>query len=79
MTDKILEDAIFGMGCYRGAERRFWQYHPSLITAVCFAGGTTSNPTTKSSFTAIRVALNKSSESPTLFFQKPLLLWFEGT
>ena len=25
------------------------------------------------------VALNKSSQSPTLFFQKPLLLWFEGT
>ena len=25
------------------------------------------------------VALNKRSQSPTLFFQKPLLLWLEGT
>lgn len=47
MTNNVLEDAVFGMGCYWGAERRFWQYHPSLLTAVGFAGGMSSNPSYK--------------------------------
>ena len=46
MTNNV-EEAVFGMGCYWGAERQFWQYHPSLKTAVGFAGGLTINPTYK--------------------------------
>jgi peptide-methionine (S)-S-oxide reductase len=42
-----LETATFGMGCFWGAERRFWQQRGVHITAVGYAGGETSNPTYK--------------------------------
>jgi peptide-methionine (S)-S-oxide reductase len=38
------EKALFGMGCFWGAERRFWQQPGVLVTAVGYAGGVTSNP-----------------------------------
>jgi len=37
--------AIFGLGCYWGAEKAFWQIPGVVTTAVGFAGGTTPNPT----------------------------------
>ena len=37
--------AVFGMGCFWGAERRFWQTPGVYTTAVGYAGGTTPNPT----------------------------------
>ncbi|HEY2631983.1 MAG TPA: peptide-methionine (S)-S-oxide reductase MsrA [Solirubrobacteraceae bacterium] len=37
--------AIFGMGCFWGAERIFWQSPGVYTTAVGYAGGTTPNPT----------------------------------
>jgi len=37
--------AIFGMGCFWGAERRFWQAPGVYTTAVGYAGGVTPNPT----------------------------------
>jgi len=40
-----LERAIFGMGCFWGAERRFWQAPGVYTTAVGYAGGHTPNPT----------------------------------
>ncbi len=40
------ERAMFGMGCFWGAERRFWQQGQGIIvTAVGYAGGLTPNPT----------------------------------
>ena len=39
------ETAMFGLGCFWGAERKFWQTPGVLVTAVGFAGGTTPNPT----------------------------------
>jgi peptide-methionine (S)-S-oxide reductase len=39
------ERAIFGMGCFWGAERRFWQAGGVYSTAVGYAGGYTPNPT----------------------------------
>src|SRR5437762_3644717 len=39
------EQAIFGMGCFWGAERVFWQAPGVYTTAVGYAGGTTPNPT----------------------------------
>ncbi|WP_045223365.1 peptide-methionine (S)-S-oxide reductase MsrA [Methyloterricola oryzae] len=39
-----LETAIFGLGCFWGAERRFWQQAGVYITAVGYAGGFTPNP-----------------------------------
>ena len=40
-----LEQAIFGMGCFWGAERIFWQAPGVYTTAVGYAGGYTPNPT----------------------------------
>jgi peptide-methionine (S)-S-oxide reductase len=39
------ERAIFGLGCFWGAERVFWQAPGVYTTAVGYAGGTTPNPT----------------------------------
>jgi peptide-methionine (S)-S-oxide reductase len=40
-----VETAIFGMGCFWGAERIFWQAPGVYTTAVGYAGGLTPNPT----------------------------------
>ena len=37
--------AVFGMGCFWGAEKGFWQIPGVFTTAVGYAGGTTPNPT----------------------------------
>ena len=37
--------AIFGMGCFWGAEKKFWQAPGVYTTAVGYAGGLTPNPT----------------------------------
>jgi peptide-methionine (S)-S-oxide reductase len=39
-----LEQAVFGMGCFWGAERVFWQAPGVYTTAVGYAGGHTPNP-----------------------------------
>jgi peptide-methionine (S)-S-oxide reductase len=39
------ETAIFGLGCFWGAERKFWETPGVLVTAVGYAGGLTPNPT----------------------------------
>ncbi len=39
------QQAVFGMGCFWGAERRFWQTPGVYTTAAGYAGGTTPNPT----------------------------------
>jgi peptide-methionine (S)-S-oxide reductase len=40
-----VETAVFGMGCFWGAERVFWQAPGVYTTAVGYAGGFTPNPT----------------------------------
>jgi peptide-methionine (S)-S-oxide reductase len=40
-----LEQAVFGMGCFWGAERKFWEAPGVYTTAVGYAGGFTPNPT----------------------------------
>jgi len=40
-----VETAIFGMGCFWGAERLFWEANGVYTTAVGYAGGVTPNPT----------------------------------
>lgn len=40
------EKALFGLGCFWGAERKFWQMPEGIhVTAVGYAGGFTPNPT----------------------------------
>lgn len=40
-----LETAMFGLGCFWGAERKFWQAEGVFTTAVGYAAGYTPNPT----------------------------------
>lgn len=40
-----LEKALFGLGCFWGAERKFWELEGVYTTAVGYAGGYTPNPT----------------------------------
>lgn len=42
-----IQEAIFAMGCFWGAERFFWQQSGVFSTAVGYAGGLTSNPSYK--------------------------------
>ena len=39
-----MEQAAFGLGCFWGAERRFWETDGVYSTAVGYAGGNTPNP-----------------------------------
>ena len=39
------QTALFGLGCFWGAERKFWQLPGVWVTAVGYAGGFTPNPT----------------------------------
>lgn len=40
-----MQEAVFGLGCFWGAERKFWQLAGVYVTAVGYAGGYTPNPT----------------------------------
>ena len=40
-----LEQAVFALGCFWGAERKFWQLDGVYTTAVGYSGGSTPNPT----------------------------------
>jgi peptide-methionine (S)-S-oxide reductase len=40
-----METAVFAMGCFWGAERKFWERPGVYTTAVGYAGGSTPNPT----------------------------------
>ncbi len=42
--DEHLQQAVFGMGCFWGAERLFWQSDGVFSTAAGYAGGDVSNP-----------------------------------
>ena len=40
-----MQEAVFGLGCFWGAERKFWQTPGVFTTAAGYAGGYTPNPT----------------------------------
>ena len=48
-----LETAYFGMGCFWGAERLFWQTPGVWVTAVGYQGGYTPNPTYQETCTGL--------------------------
>ncbi|MBF0188161.1 MAG: peptide-methionine (S)-S-oxide reductase MsrA [Magnetococcales bacterium] len=39
-----MQEVLFGMGCFWGAERKYWQMEGIHVTAVGYAGGFTPNP-----------------------------------
>lgn len=48
-----MEQAMFGMGCFWGVERKFWQVPGVWLTMVGYAGGYTPNPTYKETCTQL--------------------------
>ena len=48
-----LQQAVFGLGCFWGAERKFWQAPGVWVTAVGYAGGVTPNPTYRETCTGL--------------------------
>jgi peptide-methionine (S)-S-oxide reductase len=48
-----MEVAMFGMGCFWGVERKFWQVEGVWLTMVGYAGGYTPNPTYKETCTQL--------------------------
>lgn len=47
------EKIYFAMGCFWGAERRFWEQQGVITTAVGYAGGSTPNPTYEETCTGL--------------------------
>lgn len=48
-----MAEAMFGMGCFWGAERKFWNLKGVCLTMVGYAGGYTPNPTYKETCTQL--------------------------
>lgn len=48
-----MEEAMFGMGCFWGVERKFWSIPGVWLTMVGYAGGFTPNPTYKETCTQL--------------------------
>ena len=48
-----MEKAMFGLGCFWGAERLFWQTEGVWVTAAGYAGGITPNPTYQETCTGL--------------------------
>jgi peptide-methionine (S)-S-oxide reductase len=76
-----IEQAIFGMGCFWGAERIFWQAPGVYTTAVGYAGGLTTNPTYEevcSGRTGHAEVVLVAFDIATTSFQEMLKLFWEG-
>ena len=76
-----LETAVFGMGCFWGAERVFWQTDGVYSTAVGYAGGTTPNPTyeeTCSGRTGHTEAVLVVFDPAAISYEKVLAAFWEG-
>jgi peptide-methionine (S)-S-oxide reductase len=76
-----IERAIFGMGCFWGAERIFWQAPGVYTTAVGYAGGVTPNPTYEevcSGRTGHAEAVLVAFDSTATSYAEMLKLFWEG-
>jgi peptide-methionine (S)-S-oxide reductase len=76
-----VETAIFGMGCFWGAERIFWEAQGVYTTAVGYAGGTTPNPTYEevcSGRTGHTEAVLVAFQTETASYEDMLKLFWEG-
>jgi len=76
-----LELAQFGMGCFWGAERLFWQTPGVYSTAVGYAGGATQNPTYEevcSGFTNHTEAVLVVFDAQKIPYEQLLKVFWEG-
>jgi peptide-methionine (S)-S-oxide reductase len=76
-----VETAIFGMGCFWGAERIFWEADGVYTTAVGYAGGITPNPTyeeTCSGRTGHAEVILVAFDTAKTTYQEMLRLFWEG-
>jgi len=76
-----VEQAVFGMGCFWGAERLFWQAPGVYTTAVGYAGGITPNPTYEevcSGRTGHAEVVLVAFDSAVTSYQEMLRLFWEG-
>ena len=76
-----VETAIFGMGCFWGAERIFWEAEGVYTTAVGYAGGVTPNPTyeeTCSGRTGHAEVVLVAFDAAKTSYQEMLKLFWEG-
>jgi peptide-methionine (S)-S-oxide reductase len=76
-----VEQAVFGMGCFWGAERIFWQAPGVYTTAVGNAGGITPNPTYEevcSGRTGHSEVVLVAFDTTTTSYQEMLKLFWEG-
>jgi peptide-methionine (S)-S-oxide reductase len=76
-----VELAIFGMGCFWGAERIFWEAPGVYTTAAGYAGGITPNPTYEevcSGRTGHAEVVLVAFDSTATSFQEMLRLFWEG-
>jgi peptide-methionine (S)-S-oxide reductase len=76
-----VEQAIFGMGCFWGAERIFWEAHGVYTTAVGYAGGMTPNPTYEevcSGRTGHTEVVLVAFDSTVTSYEQMLKLFWEG-
>lgn len=79
--DGELETAIFAMGCFWGAERKFWETEGVYSTAVGYAGGYTPNPTyeeTCSGRTGHTEAVLVVYDPAVVSYEQLLKLFWEG-
>jgi len=67
-----LQQALFGLGCFWGAERKFWQQQGVFSTAVGFVGGETENP----SYKDVCTGLTGHNEAVLIVFD-PKMISFE--
>jgi peptide-methionine (S)-S-oxide reductase len=76
-----IETAVFGLGCFWGAERVFWTAPGVYTTAVGYAGGTTPNPTyeeTCSGRTGHTEAVLVAYDPEQISYEQLLKLFWEG-
>jgi peptide-methionine (S)-S-oxide reductase len=76
-----VQSAVFGMGCFWGAERIFWEADGVYTTAVGYAGGTTPNPTYEevcSGHTGHSEVVLVAFDTAKTSYQEMLRLFWEG-
>jgi len=73
-----LQEALFGMGCFWGAERKFWQQSGVFTTAVGYAGGNSPDPSYDSVCTGLtgHAEVVKVIFAPSIISYKKLLAIF---